>query len=75
MDPQKFLFWFILGPITFGLGSIGAYRIFQEFVELDHFPSMAEVLRLLKKHWLACLFLIIAIGYFFFRLFSVLKVI
>jgi hypothetical protein len=73
MDSQTILFWFILDPITFGLGSIGAYRIFQEFVELDHFPSMSEVLRLLKKHWLACLFLAIAVGYFLFRLFSVLN--
>jgi len=73
MDSQTIVFWFILDPITFGLGSIGAYRIFQEFVELDHIPSVGETLQLLKKHWLACLFLAIAIGYFMFRLFSVLN--
>jgi hypothetical protein len=73
LDPKTILFWFILDPITFGLGSIGAYLIFQEFVELEHFPSITEVVQLLKKHWLACLFLAIAIGYFLFRLFTVLN--
>ena len=74
MDPETILFWFILDPITFGLGSIGAYLIFHEVSEMDHFPSIKEILLLLKKHWLACLFLAIAIGYFFFRLFNVLIV-
>jgi hypothetical protein len=74
MDSQTIVFWFILDPITFGLGSIGAYLIFHEVTGLDHFPSLNEVLHLLKKHWVACLFLAIAIGYFFYRLFSVVSV-
>ncbi len=74
MDPQTIIFWFILDPITFGLGSIGADLIFHEIAELDQVPSSAETLQILKRRWLACLFLAIAVGYFFFRLFSVLKV-
>lgn len=74
MAPQTILFWFILDPITFGLGSIGAYLIFHEMAELDHFPSLSEIFQLLKRRWLACLFLAIAVGYFFYRLFSVLQV-
>lgn len=73
MDPQTILFWFILDPVTFGLGSIGAYIIFREISDLDHFPSLVEFLQLLKKHWLACTFLAIAIGYFIYRLVSVLN--
>ena len=73
MEPQTIVFWFILDPITFGLGSIGAYIIFREISDLDHFPSLGELFQLLKKHWLACTFLAIAIGYFIFRLVSVLN--
>ena len=75
MDSQTIVFWFILDPITFGLGSIGAYLIFQEYRgprSLSH--PLTKSLQLLKKHWLACLFLAIAIGYFYsFGLFSVLQ--
>ncbi len=73
MDPQTIVFWFILDPITFGLGSIGAYILFRELSDLDHFPPMAEMIQLLRKHWLAFLFLAIAVGYFFFRLVNVLQ--
>ena len=74
MEPQTIVFWFILDPITFGLGSIGAYLIFHEVSEMDHFPLFPEIIALLKRRWLACLFLAIAVGYFFFRLFSVMSV-
>jgi hypothetical protein len=74
MDPKTIVFWFILDPITFGLGSIGAYLIFHDMAELDHFPSLNEIFQLLRKRWLACLFLAIAFGYFFYRLFSVLGI-
>jgi hypothetical protein len=73
MDPQTIVFWFIFDPITFGIGSIGAYIIFRELSDLDHFPSMSDMIQLLRKHWLAFLFLAIAIGYFFYRLVSVLQ--
>jgi hypothetical protein len=56
------------------LGSIGAYLIFHDMAELDHIPSLTELFQLLKKRWLACLFLAIAFGYFFYRLVSVLSV-
>jgi hypothetical protein len=73
MEPQTIVFWFVLDPITFGLGSIGAYLIFTEVADMDHFPSLKELAQLLKRRWLACLFLAIAIGYFFYRLFTVLS--
>lgn len=73
MDSQTILFWFILDPVTFGLGSIGAYIIFRELSDLDHFPSMTELIQLLKKRWLAFLFIAVAVGYFFYRLMSVLN--
>jgi hypothetical protein len=73
VDPQTIVFWLILDPITFGLGSIGAYIIFHEISDLDHFPPLTEILLILKRRWLACLVLAIAVGYFFFRLFSVLR--
>jgi hypothetical protein len=73
MDSHTILFWFILDPITFGLGSIGAYIIFRELSDLDHFPSMTEMLKLFRNHWLAFLFIAIAVGYFCYRLVSVLQ--
>ena len=72
MDPHTIVFWFILDPITFGLGTLGAYLIFREISNLDHFPSFNETLQLFRKQWLACLFLAIAVGYFIFRLISVI---
>jgi hypothetical protein len=73
MDTQTLIFWFILDPITFGLGSIGAYLIFQEFAGLDHFPPTPhDILFIIKKRWLACLALAVAVVYFFYRLFTVL---
>jgi hypothetical protein len=74
MDPKTIVFWFFLDPITFGLGSIGAYIIFREVADMDHFPSLNEIYLLLKKHWMACLFLVIAFGYFFYRLFTVIGI-
>jgi hypothetical protein len=73
MNTQTLIFWLILDPITFGLGSIGAYLIFQEFASLDHFPPTPhDILLIIKKRWLACLALVIAVVYFFYRLFTVL---
>ncbi len=70
---ETLVFWLILDPITFGLGSIGAYLLFKEYVNLDHSPSLRELLPLALKHWKALGALAVAILYFFYRLFTVLN--
>ena len=70
---ENVIFWLILDPITFGLGSIGGYILFREFVEHERLPRRDEWLPLLKKHWFAILALGVAIGFFFYRLFYVLN--
>ena len=72
MFNENIVFWLILDPITFGLGSIGGYILFREFVENERLPRRGEWIPLLKQHWFAILALGIAIGYFLFRLFYVL---
>ena len=67
------IFWLILDPITFGLGSIGGYVLFREFVEHERLPHKDEWLPLLKQHWFAILGLGIAVGYFIYRLLYVLN--
>lgn len=71
MTNSLLVFWLILDPITFGLGSIGAYILFQQFVEHERFPKGHEWFVVLREHWFAVVALTIAIGYFLFRLFSV----
>jgi len=73
MTSQTLIFWLIVDPITFGLGSIGAYILFNEIVALDHVPYRYEIIPLIKKRWGALLALAIAVSYFFYRLFSVLQ--
>ena len=70
---QNIIFWLILDPITFGLGSIGGYILFREFVEHERLPHRDEWLPLLKQHWFAILALGISIGYFVFRLLYILN--
>lgn len=65
---ENIIFWLILDPITFGLGSIGGYILFREFVEHERLPHRGEWLPLLKQHWFAILALGISVGYFFYRL-------
>jgi len=66
---QNIIFWLILDPITFGLGSIGGYILFREFVEHERLPHRDEWGPLLRQHWYAILALAISVGYFFYRLF------
>lgn len=73
IEKEQILFWLILDPITFGLGSIGGYILFREFVEHERLPSRDEWLPLLRQHWFAILALGISIGYFFYRLFYFLN--
>jgi preprotein translocase subunit Sss1 len=72
MANENIIFWVILDPITFGLGSIGGYILFREFVEHERLPNRDEWIPLLKQHALAILALGISIGYFLYRLFYVL---
>jgi hypothetical protein len=72
MSTLTLVFWLLVDPITFGLGSIGAYILFNEFVILDHFPSADEIIALTRNRWKAIGALAIATLYFFYRLFSVL---
>ena len=73
MSTENIVYWLILDPITFGLGSIGAYILFQGLVENERLPNRDEWLPLFRKHWFALLALGIAAGYFFYRLFYVLN--
>jgi len=70
---ENIIFWLILDPITFGLGSIGAYILFRQFVENERFPKRDEWWPVIKQHWFALLSLGLAIGYFFYRLIYVLN--
>ena len=73
MSTENIIYWLILDPITFGLGSIGAYILFQELVEHERLPNRNEWLPLIQKHWFALLALGIAIGYFIYRLVYVIN--
>lgn len=73
MPAETLIFWLILDPVTFGLGSIGGYILFREFVEHERLPIGKEWVILLKKHIVALLSLGIAIGYFIYRVFYVLN--
>lgn len=74
MPVQILLFWLILDPITFGLGSIGAYLVFIELSTLDSLPSIADLIVIVKKRKLAVLALAVAVIYFFYRLFAVINI-
>jgi hypothetical protein len=72
MPVSNLVFWLVIDPITFGLGSIGAYILFNELSAFDRFPTWREMVMLIKKRWLALLGLGIAVTYFFYRLSSVI---
>ena len=73
MPPENIIFWLILDPITFGLGSIGGYILFRELVEHERLPHRDEWPMLLRQHWFALLALGLSVGYFFYRLSYVLN--
>jgi len=73
MPAPTLVFWLVVDPITFGLGSIGAYILFNEFTTFDHFPTLAEIIQMITKRWLALAALAISVFYFFYRLWSVLS--
>ena len=70
---ENIIYWLILDPITFGLGSIGGYILFRELVEHERLPNRDEWLPLFRQHWFAILALGVAIGYFLYRLIYVLN--
>jgi len=73
IEIEQSIFWLILDPIAFGLGSIGGYILFREFVVHERFPNRDEWVPLLKQHWFAILALAISISFFFYRLFHILN--
>jgi hypothetical protein len=73
MSTETLLFWIIIDPLTFILGSLGGFVIFHEFSDLDHFPSLKELSGLIRKRWIAFLSLFIAIIYFFYRMVSLVE--
>jgi hypothetical protein len=72
MANDTLFFWVIIDPLTFVLGSLGGFILFHEIVDLDHMPAIKEIYFLLKRRWLACLSLLIAIIYFFYRMITLL---
>jgi preprotein translocase subunit Sss1 len=73
MATENIIYWLILDPITFGLGSIGGYILFRELVEHERLPNRDEWAPLFRQHWFAILALGIAIGYFIYRLLIVVN--
>jgi hypothetical protein len=73
MNTETIFFWVIIDPLTFVLGSLGGFILFREIVELDQIHSFNEVLSVIKRRWLACTSLSIAIIYFFYRMVSLLN--
>jgi hypothetical protein len=74
MSNETLFFWVVIDPLTFGLGSIGGYILFHEVVDMDHLPKLAELFKLIRKRWLACISLSISILYFFYRLYTILHI-
>jgi hypothetical protein len=54
MTPEIIVFWVIIDPLTFVLGSLGGYLLFHEVVDLEHMPSLMEIFQIAKKRWWAC---------------------
>lgn len=74
MNSETIFFWVIIDPLTFILGSLGGFVLFREIVELDHIHTIHEVLKVIRKRWLACISLSIAIIYFFYRMATLLNI-
>jgi len=73
MANETLLFWILIDPLTFILGSLGGFVIFHEFADMDHFPSFKEIAGLFRKRWIAFLSLSISIIYFFYRMISLIE--
>ena len=73
MTNNTLLFWVLIDPFTFILGSLGGFVIFHEIVDMDHFPKLQELIGILKRRWLALISLSIAIIYFFYRMVTLVE--
>ena len=73
MSKETLFFWVIIDPLTFILGSIGGYILFHEVVEMDHLPRFFEIIKIIRRRWLAWLSLAISVIYFFYRLVTLLQ--
>ena len=73
MSNDTLLFWVLIDPLTFILGSLGGFIIFHEVVDMDHFPKIKEIFRILRRRWLALISLSISIIYFFYRMATLIE--
>jgi hypothetical protein len=73
MTTETLLFWVIIDPLTFVLGSLGGFILFREIVDIDHVPSLKELAQIGKRRWFAFISLSISIVYFFYRMVSLLQ--
>jgi hypothetical protein len=73
MATENIIFWLILDPITFVMGSFGAYILIRELYEYETLPVWVEWLSLFKHYWFAFFGLSVSFGFFFYRLFYVLN--
>jgi len=60
----------IYNLVMIGLGSYGSYILFSEFVEMEQFRSISQILLVVRKRWYALLALTIALMLFFFPFFK-----
>ncbi len=70
---EALIFWIVIDPVLFGAGSIGAYILIKELADLDRFPSLRILFDLIRRRWWACIALALAVGYFFYRLVTVMN--
>ncbi len=70
---ESLVFWIVIDPLLFGAGSIGAYILIKELADLDGFPSLGVVFDLIRRRWWAFIALALAVGYFFYRLVTVMN--
>ena len=70
ISTENILFWLIIDPIAFGLGSIGGYILFRELIKHERLPHRDEWIPLLKQHWFALLALGFAVAFSFGKITS-----
>ncbi len=70
---ESLIFWVVIDPVLFGAGSIGAYILIKELADLDRLPSLRILFDLVRRRWWALIALALAVGYFFYRLVTVMN--
>jgi hypothetical protein len=66
----SFVLGLVYDLVMIGIGSYGAYILFNEFVEREHIFSINQILAVLRKRWYAVMALALAIILFFYQLFN-----